>query len=540
MLEDCITQLQPLTQFQCLSDSEVLKLVEKSPTKSCKLDVIPTSLLKDLKQDMVPVLTKIVNQSLTSGIVPSALKNAIVTPVLKKSSADPELFRNYRPVSNLTFVSKLTERAVAKQYLEHCELNDLKNDFQSAYKANNSTETAITRVHNDILQALDKDGAAILVLLDLSAAFDTIDHTLLLQILEHDMKVSGHALCWFRSYLTNRTQTINICGSMSEKCDLSCGVPQGSVLGPILFTTYTRPLGKVISKGPLSYMLYADDTQLYMSFRPKDPTSASTAVAAVTSCVGEIKKWMSKFFLKLNEDKTEVLVLTTPSLVQTVNIPSIPLGDNNVEIVTSVRDLGVTLDSKLQFHQHVNEVVRSSYFQLHKIARVRKYLTHDATKSLVHGLVLSRLDYCNVVLYGLPDILVNKLQRVQNHAARLIAGVRKYDHVSPILQTLHWLPVDQRVIYKIVLLTFKALHGFGPVYIADLLTPYIPSRSLRSAGQGLLHAPTYRLKTYGARSFQCAAPRLWNQLPLDLRNQSNILTFKRHLKTYLFKQTYGL
>ena len=398
----------------------------------------------------------------------------------------------------------------------------------------------MTRVQNDILQALDNDGAAILILLDLSAAFDTIDHDILLHTLETHMMVSGQALQWFRSYLSDRTQSVCVQGAFSEKKSLNCGVPQGSVFGPILFSSYIQPLGKIISNTTLSYMLYADDSQLYISFKPNDPTSLCNVITAITSCVAHIRDWMSRHFLKLNDDKTEILVITTPALAHSVSISSLNLAGTEVQTVNSLRDLGITLDSRLQLQQHVKNIAKSAFYQLYRIARIRKYINQDAAKSLVHALVLSRIDYCNIALYGLPHCLIQKLQRVQNHAARLICGTHKLDHVSPVLQSLHWLPIKERLIYKMLLLAFKVLQGQAPKYLCDLLKPYIPPRMLRSSTQGLLEEPGFRLNTYGARSFQCAAPRLWNSLPIHIRTVSSLALFKRHLKTFLFRKAYNL
>lgn len=247
---------------------------------------------------------------------------------------------------------------------------------------------------------------------------------------------------------------------------------------------------------------------------------------------------MSSHYLKLNEDKTDVIVLTTPTVAPVVNIKSIQLGVAEVDIADTVRDLGIILDSRLKLQEHINTITKRAFHQLYRIGRIRKYLTNDTAKSLVHALVLSKLDYCNVLLYGVPDCLLNKLQRVQNHAARLITGTHKYDHITPALYSLHWLPVEQRITYKLLLLTFKALNGLAPEYICDLLEPYKPCRSLRSSAQNLLKEPSFRLKTYGARSFQCAAPRSWNHLPNSMRTVTNLQTFKKNLKTELFKNAY--
>ena len=496
------------------------------------MDPIPTWLLRDLQPSLIPVLTEIINTSLSSGIVPCVLKHAIVKPLLKKPSLDKALLKNYRPVSNLPFVSKLLERAVATQYVRHCEMNDLQVAFQAAYKKCNSTETAMTRVHNDLMQAVDRDGAALLILLDLSAAFDTIDQKLLLRILQSEMMVSGVALRWFESYLSGRTQAISIKGTLSTKKALTCGVPQGSVLGPILFTTYTSPLARIISDRAMPFMLYADDTQLYLSFRP---STVSDAVDSLTSCVNDIKNWMDTHYLRLNADKTEVLVISSPSVSRSLRLPAFELAGAHVKPSAAVRDLGVTLDSALRLDCHVSNVVRSSYAHLSKIARIRRYLTAEAAKNLV----ISRLDYCNVILYGISGTLLAKLQRLQNHAARVITGTRKYDHITPVLKSLHWLPVEQRIVFKIMLLTFKSLHGLAPSYLSELLHSYKPSRTLRSNSQNLLVVPNFRLDSFGGRAFSNVSPRLWNNLPQRVRDCATLSAFKRSLKTHLFIQAYG-
>ena len=205
----------------------------KASKSSCSLDPIPTGLLRDLLPTLAPVIADLVNASLSSGKFPSDLKSAIVQPLLKKPSLDPDVLKNYRPVSNLSFISKVIEKVVAARLLDHMTENGLMDPYQSAYRKGHSTETALVRVHNDIVSAVDKGMGVCLILLDLYAAFDTVDHTLLLTFLKEHIGLGGQAFDLLKSYLTGRTQCVSIKGVLSELKELAYGVPQGSVLGPI-------------------------------------------------------------------------------------------------------------------------------------------------------------------------------------------------------------------------------------------------------------------------------------------------------------------
>jgi hypothetical protein len=238
--------------------------------------------------------------------------------------------------------------------------------------------------------------------------------------------------------------------------------------------------------------------------------------------------------LKLNDDKTEVLTVTSKH-TNTCEAVSLQIGDTIVPSKPHVRDLGVTLDQNMTMERHVNAVCRSAYSQLRNISRIRRYLTTDATRALIHALVTSRIDYCNALLYGLPRTLLNKLQHVQNVSARIVTRTLRHQHITPVLKELHWLPVGSRIIYEVLLHVFKALHVEAPAYICDLVSVYRPVRSLRSAESNYLSTTCARTKTYGSRSFKNSAPELWNKLPSHLRNTHNIMTFKSALKTHLFR-----
>ena len=292
--------------------------------------------------------------------------------------------------------------------------------FQPAYRKHHSTETAILRVCNDFLEGAD-DRKVNLVLLDLSAAFDTIDHNILVKRLECSFGVKGTALKWFASYLKNRTQSVKVSGFQSGKGFLQVhfGVPQGSVLGPVLFTMYAQPLVHIMGKFTIPYHLYADDTQLFGSVYPNE---LPDLINRFEHCVAEVKAWMKVNKLKLNDEKTEVILLGNNNITKYMYVPSpsLHINDISLEATDKVKNLGVTIDKNLSLSFFISFLCKNSYIQLRKIASIRHCLTTEVTKTLVTSLVLSRLDYCNAVLAGSSKNFQSRLQVVQNNAVRLI------------------------------------------------------------------------------------------------------------------------
>ena len=234
---DISFQGNPLTAFRPVTESELIKLIKESPNKSCASDPIPTWLFKECATDLVGNLVDIFNESLTSGVVPSSFKQALVRPLLKKPNLEKDVLGNYRPVSNLPYQSKLLEKVVGARLEEHFSKYELCDQNQSAYRKFHSTETALLRVHSDIAWALDRGSSAGLLMLDLSAAFDTINHKILLDRLDDSFGVRGVALKWIESYLDKRTQSVVIDGEKSTARELDISVPQGSVLGPRFYCT---------------------------------------------------------------------------------------------------------------------------------------------------------------------------------------------------------------------------------------------------------------------------------------------------------------
>jgi len=306
-------------------------------------------------------------------------------------------------VSDLTFISKLIEEAVAKRIIQHINSSRL---LQSAYKEQHSVETALIKVHNDILCALDGNNAVALILLDLSAAFDTVDHGILIARLSNRFGFRGKVLDWFKSYLTDRKEQVCIQGVLSKGKMLKCGVPQGSVLGPLLFTAYTSPIGDIIRTHGLSYHLFADDSQLYVVFK-KSAVECKKTKEKIESCVKEIRLWMAENYLKLNDEKTEFLLINS-EFQQPVDLDNITIGNDIITKSKAARNIGVIFDSGMTFEQHVNFNTSQIFYQIRNLRMIRKYLTDSLTEIFVHGFITPKLDFCNALLSGVKKKLIRK------------------------------------------------------------------------------------------------------------------------------------
>ena len=313
----------------------------------------------------------------------------------------------------------------------------------------------------------------------MSAAFDTIDANILIDTLHNRLGVKGTPLKWFRSYLSDRCFAVKVGNSQSPDHKLKYGVPQGSLLGPFLFTVYSAATEAILKKHGIKYHKYADDIQIYLFYRPHVPGDLVCAIYRLRACFRELKQILTTLKLKLNDCKTEFLVLMSPHQLRKYGLPDLQLGTVLIKPAVSVRNLGAHFDQMLTMVNFINHKIKVASYHLRRIGSIRKYITAGICHKLVVALVTSNIDYSNGLLGGLAAKDVDRLQRLQNRAARLVTRSKAAMHIPPIRKDLHWLPIQERINYKIIVTVYKCIHGLAPNYLSSILTTRTRDNRLR-------------------------------------------------------------
>ena len=373
-----------------MSQLTVKECILNFASRACELVAIPSKLLLECLDSILPSLTVLFNSSLASSIFPQCFISALATPILKKRCLDLNDLNNYRPVSNLCFIAKILEKICLIQVYSYLNSHNLYNTCQSAYRPGHSTETALLKVAYDLFLSLSKGNISVLVLLDFSSAFDTIYHPILAHRLHTDIVFTDAFLQWFSSYLTDSTHYVSLSNHCSAFYPVHSGIPQGSVHGPILFTMYIKPLSAIIDSHSIIHHSFADDLQLQMS-APRD--RISELHNSMQSCVSDVKALATVNMLDFNDNNTELMLFTSMKTRHFHNLlTSITIQDAQIPSKQSVRKLGIKLDYHLTMNAHVSNIDRTCYFELRRLASIPRFLTSTVTATLVSAFVLSRID----------------------------------------------------------------------------------------------------------------------------------------------------
>ena len=495
-----------------------------SNDKSAGLDQFSVRLLKLSAPYISKSLAFICNLSLRNSVFPDDWKRAKVTPIYK--SGNKSDVGNYRPISVLPIVSKIIERAVHNQLYKYVSTKGILSSAQSGFRANHSTTTTLLDVQDFILNNMDNGYVTGAIFLDLKKAFDTVNHNVLIDKLKR-YGVDGIELSWFKSYLSNRSQAVNVNSNLSEFEHINIGVPQGSILGPLLFILFVNCLPNAVN---CKTEMYADDTTLL--FRSKCPDELSTSL---TSNLDLVANWLKANKLTLNISKTKVMLFGTRHMLDKFNDISLTYNDDMIEMVREFKYLSVKFDSTMSWLSHIDYLANNVSKRIGVIRRVKHFLPHQTLVMLANALVIPHFDYASPVWSNCSDSYQARLQVLHNRLARTILSADIRTPINDMMNLLHWTKLSNRWKSQILIILFKCLKDISPTYLSsnfEFVHNY-HNHTTRNHSSNTLIIPKINSNS-GMRTFLFRSGHLWNNLSpsirIDLENMS-LGQFKSYIST---------
>lgn len=516
-----------------VSENDIRKVIKSIKSMSMGVDCINIFVIKTLLNRILPILQHIINFSFENGIFPSRWKKATIIPIPKVPI--PLCPSDYRPISILTAFSKIIEKLINVQIVEYLNKHQLLDPLQSAYRKYHGTQTALLKLCEDILDAIDDSEVTLLVFLDFSKAFDTVNHELLLAKL--DILGFDEISCnWIRSYLSDRYQRVKTDSGFSPWARVLNGVPQGSILGPLLFLILISDMRVSIWNG--SYISYADDTNLYWN---SDVKNIKDTMKTATSVISNVSTYCKNNCLRINLDKCKYMFLGSAQNIKKIkdmNLPTPTINGFDMEYVSTYRVLGIHYDEVLSWRRQVNIVIGRAMSNFLQINRLQNFLTSESKINLCQTIVLSHFEYCNNVYLNLGKNLQNRIQKMQNICIRFIFNVKRRDHCNykARLKELNWLNMENRRIKQGLTLIYKILHGLAPNYMCDMfsLVSEVHNVNTRSAASNLWINKNVTSQIH-RKAFTIEMAKIYNSIPEDLKNCSNVNLFKKKIHAYLLK-----
>ena len=533
--------------LSCVHPDTVRKIIlGLKNSKASGVDNIDTYIIKLVAEEILPAVTHIVNLSIQQAVFPSLYKVAKVIPLFKKG--DPLLPKNYRPVAILCILSKVIERVVYMQIVEYMTKNDLFHPNHHGFRAHHSTATAMVQMYDSWVQAADKGELTGVCMLDMSAAFDVVDHGLLLK----KLKLYGfddQAFSWMQDYLSGRSQAVYVDGSLSSFLPVSVGVPQGSILGPLCYILFTNDLRETVIDNSShvhgshltshcqqcgGLCCFADDSTYSVSSH-----SQKDLQDKLNSRYTTLSSYMGNGKLKLNDDKTHLLIMTTRQKHRMLDISvRINTPTEEIEPIKSEKLLGVFIQNDLKWNNYILHNEKSLIKQLSNRLSALKMISNVGsfkTRLMVaNGIFCSKLIFQICLWGGTEDYLLDALQVVQNKAARFITRKDRYTSVSQILRHCGWLSVRQLVCYHSVILIHKTLQTRQPKYIYTRLESQFPYNTRLAQSDAVRMGPEYKSKLeLTEKSFMNRATVSYNKIPSKLRKITAIQNFKVQLKQWI-------
>ena len=533
---DCVSQYpEPrCTQddkfyFKNITPLDVSNTFKLITSQSVGTDSISLRMLKPLIDILLPSLCHLFNYSLQCSCFPDLWKQALIKALPKIPT--PSLPSHYRPISLLCIIAKMLEKIVYYQVIEFVNSNNLFNKLQSGFRKMHGTGTALLRILEDLRIAKGHGMVTVMVLLDYSKAFDTVIHPLLLAILRH-LKFSEPSIKWFEAYLGHRQQSVIGDEKNSSWANNPLGVPQGSILGPLLYSLYTFAITSVIRF--CKYHLYADDLQIYVSCKPCD---LAITVAKINEDILRLQDWSKLHGLKINANKTQCIIVGPTGNINLKTTPKISVMGEEIPYVKKVKNLGIIIDDTLSFTPQVSAICQKVFLTLHHLYKFKANTPTETRLKLVKTLVMPLFDYCDFLYCDLDADNLYRLQKSQNSAVRYILDVKRREHITPHYVKLGLLKIRERHELHSLVITYKILQGYAPAYLSDLFTVMGDVRARPSRAHPLyLQAPRVG-KDVPSKCFTVWGYRLWNNIPNTLWSCTSTSVFTARL-TNLLAQRY--
>lgn len=490
-------------------------------TKSTGLDCIGPRLLKLAPSILSPSITYIINKSITSGMFPSIWKHAKVNP-LHKTAAKDEL-NNYRPISILPTLSKIIEKWINMKLMSYLNQYQILHKKQSGFRSSHSTESALIHMTDAWLHAINDGNIIGCLLVDFRKAFDLVDHNLLLQKLKH-YKINNLSLSWFESYLTNRTQQVKVNGSTSRTENIKCGVPQGSILGPLLFLIFINDLPLYLNDSIRSVDLYADDTTLYDIGIDKNKVENNLQQA-----LDKLQTWCLENGMVININKTKLMLISSRQKKNNMIDDNFKLmfADLELQVTRCEKILGVHLDDNLTWTDHFQHLSKKISSYLWLLSQIKAYLPLQHRMLFYNAYIKSHFEYCCVIWGNSSKSNMYKIEKLQRRACKMILG-KDYTSLEDARKQLNMLSFEELIFLNKAKVMFKATHGISPIYITEMFqiksSGCDDTMTLRSDSNKNLKVPRPKVNMF-KNSLSYSGALIWNSIPVEIRNADSINSF---------------